>query len=433
MDIVFPSEEDFVFWRRQAHKHPEPGFCEFWTTLFIYRQIKDLPVSVMFGKDMLDKEKLLTMPDGGELEFWRKNAEEQGCAREEISVLEGFTGLTVDILPEREEYQKNGIRTLFRFDIDAVPVEEKKDETHIPYRDGFSSVNAGYCHACGHDGHISAGIGTVKALALLRKELKHGIRVIFQPAEEGVRGALALKHLCRGVKYALIGHIGMKAVESHSLVCGAYGFFATKKFRVRYYGKAAHAGAEPEKGRNALLAACCAVMNLHALPRYGSGETRVNVGFLHAGTGANVIAEHAEFLGEVRGEHSEICNDLMKRAEAVIAGAAAMYGTDYDIAFLGASDSAASDRELAETVRRQAEKIPYFFEDRIRLEDKGYGSDDACTLMQAVQEQGGKAAYCMLGTSMKAGHHAGNFDFDEQLLLPSCMLFVYTALELDGQ
>lgn len=429
MKTIFPPQEDFIRWRRQVHKHAEPGFGEFWTTYFVYSLLKDLPVRIHLGKDIYDRSKMFGTLSAEEKLHWQEEAAKNGVPREELALFEGVTGLAVDIMPvNREDAQ---IRTLFRFDLDAVPVQEKQDQGHAPFELGFSSVNNGYCHACGHDGHVAVGIGLVKVLASMRQELDYGIRVVFQPAEEGVRGAYGLKHLCAGVQYAVIGHIGMSAVKSRSIVCGSEGFFATKKLKVYFHGKSAHAGGEPEKGRNALLGACCAVMNLHAMPRYGKGDTRINVGILHAGSSANVIAEYAEFAAEIRGINSDVCDDLAKRAENIIASAASMYDLEYRIEFTGMCDSASSDEDLARFIVEKAGEIPYFEQENCLPAGKGFGSDDACTFMRAVQEQGGKAVYCMIGSRLKAGHHSPDFDFEESLLRPFCELFVNTALALD--
>lgn len=431
MEIAYPSEEECIFWRRQVHSHAEPGYCEFWTTCFIYSVVKDLPVTVYLGKDVYDTAKRLGLPSAEELRLWQEKAAENGADTQTLAALRGVTGLVVDIFPEDGQKEKS-IRTLFRFDIDAVPLEESSDSVHFPHKLGFASQNKGYCHACGHDGHTAIGIAVVKSLAGARKHLRHGVRIIFQPAEEGVRGAWGLRHLCRDVRYAVIGHIGMNAKSCGALVCAADGFFATKKFTVRFEGRSAHAGAEPEKGRNSLLCACCAVLNLHAMPRYGNGETRINVGIIQAGTANNIIPDKAFISAEIRGETSEICDALMKRAEHIIAGAAAMYEQEFRIDFTGACDSAASDRRLAGIIAEVSKEIPYFRRNTCDVCGKGYGSDDACTLMKAVQEQGGEAVYCMIGSPIPDGHHAPRFDFDESLLLPACMLFVKTAFKLDG-
>jgi amidohydrolase len=72
-----------------------------------------------------------------------------------------------------------------RADIDALPIA---DEKSVPYR----SLNAGVCHACGHDVHTSIMLGTglFLARAAAAGALPGKVRLIFQPAEEVPGGAL---------------------------------------------------------------------------------------------------------------------------------------------------------------------------------------------------------------------------------------------------
>ena len=66
-------------------------------------------------------------------------------------------------------------------------------------------------HACGHDGHASLGLHTCIALNEIKDELSGIIKVIFQPAEEGVRGAQSIAEggILDDVDYFLTGHLGM--------------------------------------------------------------------------------------------------------------------------------------------------------------------------------------------------------------------------------
>ena len=68
--------------------------------------------------------------------------------------------------------------------MDALPIEE---ETNLPYR----SKVPGKMHACGHDGHTAMLLGAAQRLAQTRDFAGNAV-VIFQPAEEGGAGAMAM-------------------------------------------------------------------------------------------------------------------------------------------------------------------------------------------------------------------------------------------------
>ena len=74
-----------------------------------------------------------------------------------------------------------------RADMDALPVTETAD---LPFRSTVRSTylgrDVGVSHACGHDVHVAAALGTASVLAGLRDRLAGTVMLIFQPAEEGV-------------------------------------------------------------------------------------------------------------------------------------------------------------------------------------------------------------------------------------------------------
>jgi aminobenzoyl-glutamate utilization protein A len=73
--------------------------------------------------------------------------------------------------------------------MDALDLSEAQDNSHRPFRDGFASCNPGMMHACAHDGHTTIGLGLAQVLKQNEAQLNGTIRLIFQPAEEGTRGA----------------------------------------------------------------------------------------------------------------------------------------------------------------------------------------------------------------------------------------------------
>ena len=102
---------------------------------------------------------------------------------------------------------------------------------------------------------------------------------------------MVAKGIVDDVDYMFGGHIASKPTKSDSLVCLTGGFLATTKLDASFKGESSHAGAAPERGRNALLAAAASCIALHSISRHGQGASRINVGVLQAGTGRNVLPD----------------------------------------------------------------------------------------------------------------------------------------------
>ena len=113
-----------------------------------------------------------------------------------------------------------GPTVAMRFDIDALGVFEEHDPSHRPAKEGFNSVNEGFMHACGHDGHATIGLGVAKVLMSIKDQLHGTVKLIFQPAEEGVRGAKSIVdngHL-DGVDYLIGSHVTNKKEDDPAVV-----------------------------------------------------------------------------------------------------------------------------------------------------------------------------------------------------------------------
>src|SRR5699024_344349 len=219
------------------------------------------------------------------------------------------------------------------------------------------------------------------------------------------------------VDYFIASHIGTGVPHRH-FVAASNGFMATTKLNISFTGVAAHAGGKPEEGKNALLAAANAALNMHAVCRHSKGNSRVNVGELHAGSGRNVVANHAELVAETRGETSEVNQYMKEQVKHVVAGAAAMYGVDYHIEIVGEALNSICSSDLAESLAETAQEHP-FMEKVIVHDDSSAGSEDATYFINEVQRQGGQATYCIFGTELAAGHHHECFDINEDSLLPA--------------
>ncbi len=89
-------------------------------------------------------------------------------------------------------------------------------------------------------------------------------------------------------------------------------------YRIVFHGRAAHAGVEPEKGRNAVLQAAHAILALQALNGRWPGVT-VNVGVVHGGTRTNVVAERCELHVDLRSPELRTLEEAESEIERICA------------------------------------------------------------------------------------------------------------------
>ena len=412
-------------WRRDFHKYPERGWAEFRTTAKTAAALRASGWYVRFLGDFLHTEDIM----GRSIDVLREHARAaaQGADASLLAEMGGYTGLAAEL-----DTGRPGPSVLLRFDIDCVECEEAKDEGHLPARCGFMSENPGLMHACAHDGHTAAGLALAELLAAEKDKLSGKITLLFQPAEEGVRGgyAAARSGIADGADCFIALHLGLGR-PAGTVVCGMGGFLFTTKFDVEFRGAGAHAGAEPERGRNALLAAASAALNLHAIAPHSAGATRVNVGVLNAGNGRNVVPQSAVMKIETRGENAECARYMYERAMEVLKGAALMYGTELSVTKQGESIGAESDAALAAVIAEAARAA----EGVKQVETHGVmaASDDACWLMERVQERGGLASYICVGADTAAGHHSERFDFGESAMDTALSVLAGTVMLLCGR
>jgi aminobenzoyl-glutamate utilization protein A len=342
----------------------------------------------------------------------------------------GFTGV-VGVLEGRGG-RGGGPTVALRFDIDANAGEEARDDRHRPAREGFASAEPGTMHNCGHDGHAAIGLGVASLLGEIRDAWTGRVKVIFQPAEEGARGARAMIEtgVLDDADYLIAPHVGVRVTRTGKIVCGAGGFQATTKLDAVFTGRNAHAGLEPEAGRNALAAAATAFLQLQAISRHGGGGTRVNVGMLEGGAARNIIPDRAVLKLETRGETSDLDAYMQDRAHEVLRAAALMHGVEVEIEGVGRTISAQSDPELAGVISEVASDLPDF--DEVVLEEDFGAGDDATFMMERVRLRGGKSAYLVLGTELPGGHHTSRFDFNEEVLVSGVKLFASLVCRLSG-
>jgi aminobenzoyl-glutamate utilization protein A len=414
--------------RRDFHKYPELAWLEYRTASLVARHLRDCGFDLKLGQEVLRADARSGLPDQVELQHAYHKALEEGGDPEFLPLFkDGFTAV-VGVLTGAQP----GPTIAIRVDMDALPVPEAEVPGHAPHREGFRSCRNGVMHACGHDVHTAVGLGLAEVLAASREQLRGTVKLIFQPGEEGGRGAepMVAAGVVDDVDCFIAMHIGL-GLPSSTLYPVVEGWLASAKFDAHFQGQAAHAAFRPDEGKNALLAAAQAALGLHSISRHHAGSSRVNAGVLRAGTGRNVIADTALLQAEVRGANHEVQQFMENRSQEVIRGAAQLHGVDVEIKMVGRTTTAACDLPLAKHIAQAASRTEGL---RVDLSPIIVGaSEDATFFMRRVQERGGQATYVGFGTELAGGHHTPSFDIDEADIPKAIEALVRAVLELSHQ
>ena len=395
--------------RRELHQFPEEGWTEFCTTAYIVKYLRELGYEVLLGEKVVSRKDCLGR-DQKLVAQAIETAKERGVCECLLNDMQELTGCCAVL-----DTGRPGPTVALRFDIDCNNVQESGADTHRATAEGWASKRPGLMHACGHDSHISSGLAVARWVMDHKDELNGKLKIVFQPAEEGVRGAAAVaaSGIVDDCDFFLSSHIAMMA-KTGEIITSPVGFLCTTKYDITFKGRPAHAGIEPNAGRNALAAACHCVTQLLGIPRHGSGMTRVNVGRIVAGEGRNVIPVNAKLVMEVRGETGDINKFMATETENIVQGVAKSFGVEYNIEKMGEAVDLFNDKELVDMLDDVCSKTEGVT--KVLHEVNFGGSEDATILARRVQEKGGKAAYFVLGSDRAGGHHTAEFDIDESSL-----------------
>ena len=412
--------------RRDFHRYPELAWREIRTSSKIAAYLTDLGYEVLIGDDVCSSENKTGVPDEDTMKLEYERAVNQGADMRFADKMAGGKTGVIGILDCGE-----GPTVALRYDIDALPVTEDNTHEHRPVREGYRSQTKGLMHACGHDGHITVGLGTAKALAKYKDTLHGKVKIIFQPGEEGLYGAKTIVHKGHldDVDYALASHMGGDPdTKPGVMLLGSGATLATYKFDADFHGSPSHAGFAPQEGQNAILAAAAAITNLHAIPRHGEGDTRINVGKIYGGSARNIIAPFAHIEGEVRGTTQQAVDYMEQYVKRIIAAAAEMHDCTVEITAVGSAGVNENSTDLTALVLDICRKNGI---DAIDAGlQKARASEDFAHMAKSVQEHGGKSCYFNILSKCSGNPHQSVFDFDEGALTEGVKTYTFTVMEL---
>lgn len=369
--------------RRDFHRHPELAFKEVRTAGIVARELREMGLEVTTG------------------------------------IAEtGVVGLL--------ETEKPGPTVLVRVDMDALPINE---DTGAEY----TSLTPGVMHACGHDGHVSIGLTVARILNDLRHEFSGRVKLIFQPAEEGMGGALRMMQdgvlqnprpdACLSVHLWNELPVGNVAIVPGPLMAGA-AFFS-----IHLIGKGGH-GALPHSTIDPVVAAVQVVSALQTIVSRNVSPLKsavVSITSIKAGEAFNIIPQMVEMRGTIRYFEPEIQKIVMERLEQIVQGVAGAMNCHAVIDMQRPAPAVINHPRLAERLKTMAEKS--FPALTILSDFRTMVSEDMAEILNEIP-----GVYLMVGSAnpekgLVFGHHHPKFDFDERALVNAASLLAGAVLE----
>ena len=366
VDVIRAYHDELSAIRRDIHAHPEIGFEEHRTSDLVAVKLVEWGIEVHRGV--------------------------------------GGTGL-VGVLRRGNGAASIGLRA----DMDALPIHEATGKS-------YASKTPGRMHACGHDGHTTMLLGAARFLA------EHGkfngtVNFIFQPAEEGLGGAVAMLEAGLFERFPCDTVFGMHnrpglpvgefAIRPGAMMAG--GAF----FDIAVTGHGAH-GARPEESTDPVMAAAAITGALQSIVSRNvkpSDAAVLSVTCLQAGHAYNVIPETAQIRGTARAFNRDtmaLMETNMKRlAGSVAAGFGATAEVDFRLLF-------------APLVNNEAETIAYADaaaalvgeQNVVRDGPAMMGSEDFSFMLEACP-----GAYINIGNGEdSAPVHNDRYDFNDAAL-----------------
>jgi amidohydrolase len=361
--------------RRHLHENPELGFQEHETAKFVAERLRSL------GFD-------------------------------EVQTGVGKTGV-VGILKGTAPGPGRGKVVALRADMDALPILE---ENEVDYR----SQNDGVMHACGHDAHVTIQLGVARMLAKRRNEFGGTVKFIFQPAEEGLGGAVAM--IKAGAfenpkPDAVFGiHVWQETPVGVVDARPGVAMVAADGFRITLTGKGGH-GALPNLCHDPVAAGAQIVTALQTIvsrERRPTEPAVVTVATFHAGTASNVIPDVAELSGTIRTVSLDQREMIQRRIEEIATGIAAAMGVKAEVGYTFGVGATINDPAMTAIVRQAAADV-------VGPENSVEGpvkmvSEDMSEFLNLAP-----GCFYFVGTrnpekGLVWGHHHARFDIDEAAL-----------------
>lgn len=374
--------DEMVRVRRDLHRHPELGFQETRTAALVAQTLTDLGLEVQSGV--------------------------------------GQTGVVALL-----EGARPGPTVLLRFDMDALPIQEESAHDYV-------SINPGIMHACGHDGHVAMGLGLARIFVQHQARMAGSLKFLFQPAEEGLGGALAV--MAGGAlenprpDVALAMHLWSPVHLGQARVVAGPAMASSSVFTITIEGQGGH-GAAPHLATDPILAAAQIVVALQSIVSRNANphdSVVVSIGEFSAGTTFNVIPERAVLKGTVRSYDTATHRMVYRRILEMATNMATAFGCRASMETVAIVAAVNNAPEPTAVVRAAAERV--LGAENI-LEHRTMAAEDMGFILEEIP-----GCYFFVGCSngnpaTHYPHHHPRFDFDERAMIDGVAIMAEAAAQ----
>jgi len=370
--------------RREFHRHPEIGFQETTTAKLIVDELNKFDLQIKSG---VAKTGVVALLDTG----------------------------------------RSGPVVMLRTDMDALPITEETDAA-------YASLHPGRMHACGHDGHMATILTVARLLHQHRDELCGAVKFVFQPAEEGLGGAMAM--MKAGVlenptpDYLLGMHFWAEQPSNQIVVSPGPLMAGSETFSVTITGRGGH-GALPNLSIDPVVAAVHVISSLQSIVSRNIDPLQsavISVTKVTAGTTHNVIPSTAEFSGTIRTFDPEVRRQVLGRFRQIVNGTAKAMDVDAAIDIQQMTSAVVNDehvcRIVADTIAQIAPDLTIVSGYRTMV------SEDVAFFMEKIPGCFLLVGAAPPGRGQSYGHHHPKFDLDEHVLPLSSAILAASTMNL---